>query len=250
MLSMKKTGAAAMFAIGMLATRVMASNPTLLSFDAQTNPPPSNLPEFQFNGSFTTGAGSTGDGDGALLGLGTDPGLTINTPLTIAPGTLGEQNNLDGSTTFYDVTLQLTGLSASGGAGSGPLLNQLLTSGTFLFSSSNSGGGPGTPLLGGTFTSAHIVGASNSSSGDELSGTITYNSGLIYSRLVAQGGGITGGNTVALNSISPVLGTTSGTLNNFSADGNGTFNVTLLPEPSAISLLLVGGAALFRRRRA
>jgi hypothetical protein len=246
---MKTIKGCLMVAVGLLAARAMGST-QLLTFDAQTNPPP-GYSELLFNAALAAGAGSVGNGDGAALGTGVGPGLTIITPLSIAPGTLGEQNNLDGSTTFFDVTLSLTGLNAAGGAGAGPFLVQNLSSGTFLFSSSKVGGGAGVPLLGGNFTSALIDGANGSQTGAVLSSTITYNSGSIYNKLISQGGIGTGNESISMNNISPVLGNSGGgVLNSFSADANGQFSVTLLPEPASTSLMLITGAALLRRRRA
>lgn len=238
---------------------------TILSFQPDSA---SSSPEILFHGngaspaqppSFTTGAGSTGNGDGALLSAAVSPGLTISTPLSIAPGILGEQSHADGSTTFYDVTLQFTGLPADAAANSfavGPgesFLTQNLGIGTFTFSSSKVGGGPGVPLLSGTISDALLTGLSNSDTGSEISSTdVTYTGGVIYTALEANGGNPDAGSeSISLLNISPTLSIDNTTtyVSDFSANATGQFSVPSIPEPTCLGLLSAAVICLAGRYR-
>ncbi len=191
---------------------------TILTFQAQTNPGASNPPEIEWNaqpnpgplaslpslqaGNPTNpgygGTGSLGNGDGASLSNGLAPGLNINTPFSITPGaSLGEHNNTDGSTSFYDVTFVLTGLTPSAMAGqdNNGLDYQPLSGGTFAFYGSHAGGGsiaaggPGVLLLSGTLVDTATNGLDQFDVGAQISlmdTSVTYTGGLIYNALVAQ----------------------------------------------------------------
>ncbi len=227
------------------------------------------FPAFVFGGgpipSFGGGSGSVGSGDGGLpINLQTPGGLVLQTPFYILPGTsYGEQNNVDNSTTFYDTTLVLTGISASGLAQTAFGLDiQPLTDGTFAIYGSNVGGGNGPLLLSGTLHDNEIAGVNGSSSAAEFSTTVTYTGGPIYNALVTDGGSTTDNASFNLSLSGSSLGINGGTgyLNAFSADGQGLFNAvgyTLppTPEPSSIVLMAfglmgIGGMAVRRRRRA
>ncbi len=255
MLGVLKAGGAALLA-GFLATNAMAVQPVILTFDAQTNPPAANPTELHYTGgafgSLQSGPGSIGNGDGAALGVGLAPGLNVTTPVTLAPGILGEQNNTDGSTSFFDVTLLLGGLQPSGPTtGNAFFVSQPLGTGTFGFYSSALGGGPGTPLLLGTFSNAFISGGVGSSSAGVISATITYTGGVIYSQVLAQRGGNLGSESISLSQVSPGLARdVGGFLTPFDANANGQFSISSIPEPGSLSLLGLGAIGLLRRRRA
>jgi hypothetical protein len=234
---------------------------------ANLNPVPDSAPypAFDFGGSpipsFDVGPGSIGNGDGGLpVNLQTPGGLELSTPFSIAPLTsYGEQNNVDGSTTFYDTTLALTGLSASGLAQSVFGFDvQALNDGTFAIFGSNVGGGDGPLLLTGTLTSNEIAGVDGSSSAAVFSTTVTYTGGPIYNALIAAGGSGTDASVnLQLNGAAMGINGGTGFLNPFSADGQALFSATypahVVPEPSSIVLLAFGlfgtGAAALRRRR-
>ena len=225
-------------------------------------PDSAGFPAFVFGGgstpSFGAGPGSIGNGDGGLpVNLQTPGGLVLQTPFFILPGTsFGEQNNVDNSTTFYDTTLSLTGLIASGPAQSVFGLDvQPLTDGTFSIFGSNPGGGDGPLLLTGTLHNNEIAGVNGSSSAAEFSTTVTYTGGPIYNALIAAGGLPTDNASFNLSLSGSTLGINGGTgfLNGFTADGQGLFNAVVVPEPSSILLMAFGvmgiGAMAVRRRR-
>jgi len=238
---------------------------------ASVEPEPDStaFPAFTFGGgptpSFGVGPGSIGNGDGGLpVNLQTPGGLILQTPFYILPpnGIYGQQNNVDGSTTFYDTTLAFTGLVASSPALSfGGLDVQPLTNGTFAIFASNVGGGDGPLLLSGTLTNNEIAGVDGSSSAAEFSTTVTYTGGPIYAALIADHGTTTDNASFNLSLTGSSMGINggSGYLNAFNADGQGLFNATgyviPTPEPSSVvlfafGLLGMGVAAVRRRRRA
>jgi hypothetical protein len=246
-----------------------------------------SLPEFIFNNSgphagLQVGGGAVGNHDGNKpTNQQTAGGLQIQTPFSIAPGTIfGEQNNADGTTTFFDATLVLTGLTPSGHATQSTpfpgftLDYQPLTSGTFAIYSSSASGpnapNPGTTevlLLSGNLTSTMsnaiaTGGLDGTSSANAVSSEVTYTGGVIYNELVAFHDTTTGEMTLNLSLISgvagysPVLGInpSSNFLLPFYANGQGLFStpISTVPEPSSVVLLGCGALGLLavaRRHR-
>ncbi len=245
------------------ASASMGASGPILTFAPQTTSGVANPPELQWSPNPTltlhAGPGATGNGDGALLAAGLAPGITINTPVSIAPlASLGEQNNGDGSTTFYDVSLVLTGLAPDARAAVfGPIDFQSLGAGTFAFYGSKVGGGPGVLLLSGNLGNTAANGLDLQSTGSHntlVDNSVTYTGGLIYTKLLALGGTATGTESISLLNINPGLSINPGTgfLNNFTADATGLFTAASVPEP-ALGLVVIGGAlvtALRRQRRA
>jgi hypothetical protein len=257
---------AAFFALLIGAGVRSAQSAAILSFQPDTTTSPAEI-DFGVNGSspaqppsFTAGAGSVGNGDGGALSGAVSPGLTIVTPLKIAPGILGEQVNSDGSTTFYDVTLQFTGLTANAPAQpivipfSPVFLVQTLGPGTFVFSASKVGGGAGVPLLSGTIVvNAELTGSTGSSAGSEItSSDVTYTGGAIYNALLLAGGSPTlGSESISLLSVSPTLSIdpTTTYVSDFNANATGQFSVTLIPEPACLGVLAATVVCLTGRYR-
>jgi hypothetical protein len=108
-----------------------------------------------------------------------------------------------------------------------------------------------TNLLTGVFTLAHITGTGTSGSfQDSVSiGTLTYTSDIIFSLPLASNQDF----SFALVSINPELKFQPGkSLNSFKAAASGAFSASLVPEPAAWAITLIGfgalGAALRRRR--
>ncbi len=173
-------------------------------------------------------------------------------------------NAAAGSTTFYDVTLDIiTPLGAAGPPESlfGVYVVQELTGGEFeLWSTDpvevgNDVHNP-TLLLAGKIEAAAIAGILHSDIGAVLSAEITYTGGVIYEAALVQyyAYGITGSFSWSLLDIdSPLSITTTGTLADFEANGTGQFSGIgdpLIPEPTTMALL--GSAAwvlAIRRRR-
>ncbi len=237
---------------------------TLVSLNPELTPggpPPVN---FTFGaGGFADGSGSHGNGDGNLApNLQHAPGLELKTPLTISTVghpelAYGIQSNADGSTTFYDTTLVLSGLAPSGPATSLPIGGGLsfdfqnLGNGTFTIYGSGPGGFTGLPttlpiLLTGTLTNATVNGLDGATIGSTVSSTLTFTGGAIFNALVAHGGTTTGSVTFNLSLISGLPGqsgtfvVSGSTLLPFSATGQGIFTTQTVPEPTSIALMGFG----------
>ena len=220
------------------------SHATLL-LNVNPLPDPSGNSVLRWTGTqLITAAGATGNGDGALPTLSqTTGGLQIQTPLSIGPGlAAGEVNNLDGSTTFYDTSLVLTGLTQNSTAVNFLGLDvQTLGAGTFQFFSTTGN----TLLLSGNFltTGSDILlgGSHGGSHGLLLSNSLVYTGGLIYNKLVAVGGTTTG--TAQFNLLlnnNATIGITGNNLNPHFADAQGLFDTPIVPEPTTWALGAMG----------
>jgi hypothetical protein len=206
-------------------------------------------------GTLSAGPGMASNGDGNLpIGQQTAPGLMLQTPYVLSGGTVAGEIVGGASTFFYDSSLALSGLTASGTAvtvpvGTRTMISQPLAGGTFSFVGTDQS----TVLLSGTFTDAVITGYQNSRTGAVLSMAVTYTGGKILSALPA--GTHTGEFSWDLLSLnSPLAANGQGYLSSFSASATGQFSVTEpVPEPAALAILGVGslGIAGFvcRRRR-
>jgi hypothetical protein len=244
------TGALAVLALGSV-----ASAATLVSYKPTPDSP--SLPEFVFGGgpipSFQAGPGSAGNGDGQITPVSnqTPGGLQSGTPLTI-PGIPGS-DVAPGATEFYDTTLVLTGLQASGPATLfGSVIIQPLDTGFFqLFSTDPVGPGTPTLLLQGTIAATTFIVGSGDSGGVFNSSNVSYTGGAIYNQLIAQGGSPNNNSmSISMVDISPPFAIGgSGYLNNFSANATGVFNVNVLPEPTGLGVLGIAAAGLLARRR-
>jgi hypothetical protein len=201
--------------------------------------------------------GSVGNADGTLSPVNQTPGgLNIQTPQYIVGVPGSTINSTDNSTTFYDVTLQLTGLVASGAPIQTTIMpgmvwvSQPVGLGTFtLLSTDPDGAGPLLPtvLLTGTITDAVVGGLLGSYGGNIASKHVTFMGGVINGgsapaelswSLMDIGGGL---KVVS----SGVFGTT---LQSFDANMVGI----LTPEPATMCLMGLGLSAIAinaRRRR-
>ena len=229
-----------------------ASAATLVDFKPAPVSPTS--PEFSFGAgpvpSFSDAAGASGNGDGELPEAAqSSPGLLVETPFIIGgiPGSLVKASSTD----FYDVSLVMTGLFASGPATSaGGLFTQPLGPGAFSFLSTDPIG-PGGPtlLLSGTIdTSSFIVGTGNAASEFNAFG-VTYTGGVILPFLLNVGGSASGNSmSISRTDVSPNLSINgqTGFLNDFTANGTGLFN--FVPEPASLAVLAMGGMLAVRRR--
>ena len=134
------------------------------------------------------GAGAHGNGDGnSPVSSQTPGGLELNTTFVV-PFVAGQgQVNNVGSSTFFDTTLVLSGLSASATATiSGPFIQQPLNGGTFDLYSTAAYPTLGNLLLSGTFGNAAIDAIGGSPTASILSNTVTYTGGSIYNALLGQ----------------------------------------------------------------
>ena len=168
----------------------------------------------------------------------------------------GQVNNV-GSSTFFDTTLVLSGLSASATATiSGPFIQQPLNGGTFDLYSTAAYPTLGNLLLSGTFGNAAIDAIGGSPTASILSNTVTYTGGSIYNALLANNGTNMGGSSFSLTLIGNTLFSVNPVthyLANFNTSSTGQFSASFVPEPSAFALYGLGSigliVALGRRRR-
>ncbi len=213
-------------------------------------PTSSAQPEFTWNGAaLDEGPGNLSNGDGGLpLANQIAPGLQFDTPFLIN-GVAGSSVNIaSGTTTFFDSSLTLTGFAGAAPAQSVfGVLVQPLDLGDFTLKATD-----GTLLLHGTVTSSTIAGSSGASAGATFSAAnVSYDSGLIYTALVTQGGSVSGNDfSFSFVDVSPTFAATAGApLDPFTANATGLFSAVAVPEPSAIASIIVGAALLARRRR-
>lgn len=224
--------------------------------DFLTAPASADVAEFVYDGTnFSNGPGTVGSGDGNLPIEDQDgAGLLATSPFDVSsftggiPGAVTDTGS--GETTFFDVTLLLTGLQDLGptfsGLPGGFLLQQLAGTGGVVVSSTDLGGGS-TPLLVATIADATIAGIENAQVGSVLSVSLVYTGGALLTEAGFSPGDI-GQLSIALADIESGLTLdSSGQLNAFSADATGLF--TIIPEPSTVLLLLAGGSLIAMRRR-
>jgi hypothetical protein len=239
-----------------------AAKAALVTFTTFTPTPISpTMPEIIWTNSgvvgtsaLTPGSGSASNGDGTQSTLNqTQPGLQVHTFFSIPfAASFGGTNNIDGSTTFYDVSLSLTGLNDNGPA-IGTSIAQPLTGGTFAFFSTTDVEATGgvQPLLTGTLDNAVLTGFAGSTQGAALSATITYTGGLIYNAYLAAGGtDNSGGMSWTLQLSPPMSIGANGRTSSFTANTSGEYNIEeVVPEPGSLSLLAIAGAAMLASRR-
>lgn len=237
-----------------------------LLVDFKPDPISPNIPELSWSGSALQQApGSVGNADGTLPSAQQTPGgLFIQTPFQILgiPGSaINTSDPLNPSTSFFDVTLSISGLSASAPANSNPIipgitiLTQPIGDGHFVLTSTNPGpGGQPTVLLAGSIRDIVVVGLDGQRTGSVQSTTVTYESGVIYDALVAAvpGGPYTGTLSLSLLDIADLQGAplhlTGANLGAFGANLTGQFSA-VIPEPASMSLLALGAAGILARRR-
>lgn len=247
-----------------LAGAVLALGLTSSSFgalivDFKPDPISPSTPEVVWDGSaLAEGAGSAGNGDGQLpSALQTPGGYLIQTPFNV-PGVPGSSvNNAGNATTFYDVTLDLSGLAATPGAAATniagvTIVSQPLGAGEFQLWSTDPEG-PATPtlLLSGNVSTGVVVGLGGQQTGSVQSTSVTYTGGAIYDAMVAAGFQAANGSfSWSLLDISTQGGLQLGNNQNvaaFNANMTGLFSA--VPEPASLSILALGSLALAHRRR-
>lgn len=245
--------AAAVVAMGLSATSFGA---ILVDFKPE---PTGDAPEVQFNGGspkqLTADIGAQGNGIVDVAG-----GLTIETPFVLnLPAAYNPSvvhNLLAGTTTFKDVTMEITNLFAAGAANVTPiapgitLVTQPLTSGEFKLWSYKPANDPMVLLLSGTVGNAVISGLLGQNAGGVFSASVTYDyiaPSLIGDAAEAAGWAPNGDLSWSLLDIKPILATAGGTLGNFKANMVGQFSA--IPEPASLGVLALVGIGLASRRR-
>lgn len=219
--------------------------------DFKPDPTTTADPEFVWSNATGLGAGNGATGDGSTLTAG---GLRIETPFLLAavPGAL--LNLAQGTTSFLDVTLTLSGLGPVGAAVMVPTtpatLIQDIGAGTFTLRTAAEPN-----LLTGTISGGSLNGKAGRTRA-EAGGDVTYTSGRIYDALVAAGGTLGGEFSFTMLDVGVVVADTSGGvtkvgsgIRDFQANGVGLFNTPAIPEPSSLSILGLIGAGLVARRR-
>jgi hypothetical protein len=229
-----------------------ASGAVLVDF--KPFPASPTTPEFSFNGTnLDEAAGSIGNLNGALPPAAqTAPGLQYDVPFALPPVTGSVFNPISGSTTLYDCSLAITGFAVAANAQNffGTLV-QPLGAGDFTLTATD-----GTLLLHGTVASSAITGANGGGAGAVFSANnVSYDSGLIFNALVANGGTTTGNDfSFSLLDVTPGFGINDSTnhLNAFTANATGLYNADVLPEPTGLAVLgaLAAGTLVRRRRQA
>lgn len=223
--------------------------------------PTSDLPEVAYVGadpltrSLGAAPGSAGNGDGILpVDQQVPGGLLIETPLMIAEPVKGKIIGPAGTTSFYDVTLVLSGLLQAGPpVTDNRLVYQRLGSGQFrLFATTGPEPPPGELLLEGSISEALIL-TDSQGQGAVLSVSVQYTAGHIYDALAAKLGlkkliPISGELSWCLLNMQPTppAGGQLQELGQFQADMLGQF--TYLPEPSALAPLGLLCALVLKRR--
>jgi len=242
-----------------------------LLVDFKPDPISTSLDELGWTGSqLQNRPGLLGNGDGTLgINSQTPGGLNIQTPFIITDAIPGKNTNpgSGGSTTFYDVTLDLASSGDSFKAnGPASLLNimpgvdlvyQTLKPGVFKLwsTTADTSNDPLTRvlLLEGTITNAFIVGMQYSTTASLQSSNVVYTGGVIKDALFAAVGaeGLTGGSlswsVLDIGNGSGSLKVVGGGLQAFDADLTGQFNY--LPEPATLCLMALGAVAVLVRRR-
>jgi hypothetical protein len=245
--------------VGMLLALASASEGGLLAqFWAA---PMSAEPELQYVGfgplapALKDVAGSHGNGDGNLPVEQQIPGgLWLETPLVVPGPIEGMASILGGSTVFYDVSMELTGLAQNGPAELlGGLINQRLTSGTFaLLSTTGTDPKPPTVLLSGVIDDA-VITSTGLGQGGVLSASAHYSGGAIYSAAASKLGlnqgvvidGELSWSLIDMKDLSAVVAPMV-EMPQFQADAIGQFSY--VPEPGVMGVVLVIGLMMRRRR--
>lgn len=218
---------------------------TVLNF--QPSPISGGVPEFIYTGGATgqlqAGPGSLGNGDGALpLALQTAGGLFVSTPFSI-PNAIAGKEFVGSTTNFYDVTLSLTGFTASAPSFMlGGLIRQPLSNGTFSMRATD-----GTLLLSASATDAIISRSPINEDGSIISATISYTGGVIGSYVQPTPASI----SFTLIATPATASTSGGYLDRFDADATGQFSGTAaatVPTPAAVwgGIALMGVLALWK----
>jgi hypothetical protein len=194
-------------------------------------------------GQLTAGPGATGNGDGNLpLAQQTAGGLNIGVPFLVTDAGIGgkQVNAAAGSTTFFDVSLVLSGFAADMNAidAAGQTF-QHLGAGSFQLVSTN-----GVLLLSGTSTGATInalLAQPRNTAGAFATNNVTYTGGALAPFLdLSQKGGF----SFAMVDVTPTVNTDPQTqrLGRFEANATGEFfGAAAVPVPSSV---VAGGALL------
>jgi len=224
--------------------------------------PDSVAPEINYDTTLglQTAAGAIGNGDGNLPVQQQTPGGLQADTIVNAPAPFSFNSSVfTGGTGYYDTTLTFTGLNPIGAAVPtpiGPFIedSQLLGDGTFTLTSTAVAGGPApVVILQGTIVGATLltgVQGGNAAATFNADG-VTYTGGVVAAALSPSLFSLSGNDlSISMTAVEPPLGInpTTGQLASFTADATGLFDINTVPEPTTLTLGLLGVGALAMRR--
>ncbi len=230
-----------------------------------------------------TATGSQGNADGKMAADGnpngaTPGGLIIQTPVeinSIAGYSVNRyggvvNTGLDGpSTTFYDVSLELSDITTLNSAteqvvipGIGipntpgyippvAYIIQKFTTGTFTLYSTyrdDNLNNERQVLLTGTVSNMVLIGWKDNESAS-IQASVEYTGGAILTPWINEGGLTEGTLAWSLLSVTPKIAVDGGVLRQFQANMTGLFSAPQIPEPTSIGLMALSGLGLFGRFR-
>jgi hypothetical protein len=253
-------GALALGAVVFQSHSSQASVITLLNWAPVPDGGTPNWPVINYTGGAVNGLqtdiGAIGNGDGNLPPTQQTPGgLQIDSPLTAPIPFSFPDSMFTGGTGYYDATLTFTGLAPLGNAVKTPIGpvtvdSQSLGAGTFAIISTAPAGS--VVLLSGNITPGSVLTGDDGgmAGADFNSSGVDYTGGVLLSAAVAAGfSPLNNDMAISMTGVIPAFGVGANQqLNAFTSDATGLFDIHSVPEPTTLTLGLLGVGALAMRR--